>query len=190
MGKIKYLNFIRQFFKETPIVTTRDLRLIVKNNNYVYLLVHNLIKTGEIKKVKKGFYTTHDDPIVSVFCFKPAYIGLQSALSIHDIWEQETNTVIVTAKNVRIGVKNIFGNNVVIHRIKSKLLFGYNLIKYNDFYIPVSDLEKTFLDLIYFNEIPDKEVLRKLKKLISKEKVKQYLKPYPENIRKKVSKYL
>src|SRR3989338_1780177 len=133
MGKMKYLSDVKQFFKKTPVVSTRDIRLIIKNNSYAYLLVHNLIKTGEIRRIKKGFYTLYDDPMVSVFCFKPAYIGLQNALSIHNIWEQETNVVIITARKVRTEIKEILGNNIVVHRIKPKLLFGYDLIKYDNF---------------------------------------------------------
>lgn len=190
MGRIKHLNKVRDLFKKTPVVSARDIRLIVKNDDYTYLLIRNLIKRGEINRIKKGYYSLYDDPMVSVFCYKPGYIGLQNALSIHNLWEQETNVVIVTAKKVRSGTREIFGNNVVIHSIRPELLFGYDLIRYGDFHIPVSDIEKTFLDLLYFNRLPDDKILGNIRNRIDTKKINNYLKVYPEKFNKRVRKLI
>jgi predicted transcriptional regulator of viral defense system len=194
MGKEKYLSEVMEFFKKTPVVSTRDIKLIINKNitrkNYTHLLVHNLIKSGRIKKVVKGFYTIHDDPTVAVFCFKPAYIGLQDALSLHNLWEQESNAVIITAKKVRSGIRRILDSNVVVHRINPRYLFGSELIKYGEFYVPVSDVEKTLIDFVYFKEPLDKEVLKEIKRKVDKKKINNYLKRYPERIRKSVLRLL
>jgi len=190
MGKIIYLNKIREFLKTTPIFRAKDIELIVKNKNYSYVILHNLLKKGEIKRVKKGWYSIYEDPIVSVFCFKPAYIGLQEALSFHELWEQETNVILVTTRKVRIGIRKIFDNNVILHRIKQKYFFGYDYLKYENFFIPISDIEKTLIDLVYFNEIPDKKVLKEIKKKVNKGKLKAYLENYPFKFREKVYKLI
>lgn len=190
MGKTKYLNQIRKFIRITPAFRVRDIELIVKNRSYSYLILHHLLKKGEIKKVIKGWYTFYDDPIVSIFCFKPAYIGLQEALSIYDIWEQETNVVIITTRRIRCGVRNVLGNNVILRRIDPRYFFGFDYLKYNDFFIPVSDVEKTLIDLIYFREIPGEEVLQEIKKRLDKKKLEKYLKKFPTKFRKKVVKIL
>ena len=182
-----------EFFKKTPVVTTRDIKLIINKygrKNYTYLFIHNLIKNGRIKKVIKGFYTIHEDPIVAVFCFKPAYIGLQDALSLHNLWEQESNIVIITAKKARSGIRRILDSNIIVHRINPKYLFGFELIKYEKFYIPVSDVEKTLIDFVYFKESLDKKVLKEIKRKVDKKKINKYLKYYPENIRKNVVKLI
>lgn len=186
---MKYLEGLREFFAKTPVFSSRDIKAYV-SGNYRHLLVSNLIKGGEIKKVTKGYYTLFDDPIVSVFCFKPAYIGLQEALSVHNVWEQEGATIIVTAKKVKKRIINVFGNNVVLHRIKPKYMFGFEAVRYGKFYVPVSNLEKTFIDLVYFNEIPDKNTLRNMKKRLDAEKIKKYLEQYPEKIKKRVLSFL
>jgi len=157
-----------------------------RKKEYSYLLISNLIKSKEIKRIIKGFYTIHDDTIVSVFCFRPSYIGMQEALSIYNLWEQETNVVIVTTKKVKKSRIEVFENNVILHRIKPKYMFGFDIIKYGNFYVPVSDIEKTLIDLIYFNEVPDKKLLKKIKKRIDKKKLKKYLQIYPEKIRKRI----
>jgi predicted transcriptional regulator of viral defense system len=190
MGKMKHMKEVMDFLKKSLVVSSRDIALIVKNRNYAYLLARNLIKRGVIKRIVKGFYSLYDDPVITVFCFKPCYIGLQEALSLHNLWEQETSTVVITAKRVRPGVRKIFDSNVILHRLNPKYLFGYELMKYEDFHIPVSDIEKTLIDLIYFNEIPDKRVLRKIKKKIDRKKLEKYLKPYSKKFKEKVNSFL
>jgi len=191
VGKEKYQSNIMNFFGKTPVVSSRDLAMLVKSQKgYVHLLVHNLIKAGKIKKIVKGFYTVHDDPVVSVFCFKPAYIGLQDALSFHGIWDQETNVVIISSKKIRTGLRKILGSNVMLRNIKPKYMFGSQLIKYDNLYIPISDLEKTMIDFVYFGEHLDKQTLRVIKRRIDIKKTEAYLKHYPKKFRDKVMKIL
>lgn len=194
MGKEKYIKTVLNFFEKTPVVTSKDIKLILNKEgikkSYPYLFIHKLVKSGRIKKITKGFYTIHDDPIFAVFCFKPAYIGLQDSLSFHNLWEQESNVVIITGKKVRNGIRNILGSNVVLKRIKTKYIFGYDLIEYDKFFIPVSDIEKTLIDFVYFKEHLDKDILKEIKKRAYIEKIKKYLRFYPKRIRKIVLKLL
>ena len=194
MGKEKYIKAALDFFGKTPVASTKDIRLIVNKTgikkSYLHLFIHNLVKTGKIKRITKGFYTIHEDPMVAVFCFRPAYIGLQDSLSIHDLWEQESNTVIITGRKVRNGIRNILGSNVVLRRIKPKYVFGYELVQYGNFYVPVSDVEKTLIDFVYFKEPLDEAVLDAIKEKISIKKLGRYLKFYPKRIKKTISKLL
>ncbi len=188
MGKIKYISKIREFFKESPVVSLSSLKRFIRkrNSGYVYLIVNNLLKNGEIKRITKGHYTIYDDPSLAVFCFKPAYLELQDALSIHALWEQETNPVIVTSRKTRRGVRMIFGHNVVLRNMDSKYFFGFEYKKEGDFYLPVSDIEKTFIDFVYFREHLDKELLKEFRRRIDKRRLVGYLKAYPKRIRNKV----
>jgi len=190
MGKQKYLSDIEDLFKKSPVVSFNSIERIIKNKKnvkqYSRHLVRNLLLKGKIKKLAKGYYTTEDNISLSVFCFKPAYFGLQDALSYHDLWEQETVPVIITTRKVRQGIRKILGLNVLIRRISSKYFFGFEYIRDGDFYFPVSDIEKTFIDMIYYKLYMDKEVLKEFKKRIDKKKLKNYLKVYPERIRNRV----
>jgi predicted transcriptional regulator of viral defense system len=190
MGKVIYLKKVREFMKITPAFRVRDIELIVRNRNYAHLILHKLAEKKEINRIMKGWYSLYDDPIVSVFCFKPAYLGLQEALSMHNLWEQETNIVIVTTRKVRTGVREIFGSNVVLHRIEQKYFFGFDLMRYENFFIPVSDVEKTFIDLVYFNEIPAGEVLKNIEMKLNRKKLNEYLKNYPTRFKRKVKELL
>jgi hypothetical protein len=54
--------------------------------------------------------------------------------------------------------------------------------------LPVSDLEKTLIDIIYFKEHLSPFLLKKLRKKINSGKLKKYLKSYPKNFQEFVLK--
>ncbi|MDP4039996.1 MAG: hypothetical protein Q8P57_05455 [Candidatus Pacearchaeota archaeon] len=188
MGKIKYISNARKFFAESPVVDIGSLKKFVekRNKKYIYLMINNLLKKKEIKKLTKGFYTIHDDPSLIVFCFKPSYLGLQNATSFHNLWEQETNPIVVTVRNVRGGLRKVLDRNVVIKKINKKYLFGFEYYKDGDFYFPYSDIEKTFIDMVYFRQPLDKEVVFEFKKRIDRKKLGGYLRRYSVRFRGKV----
>jgi len=186
MGKVIHLDRVREILSNTPVFRAKDVEIIVRDRAYSSVLLHNLVRRGEIGRITKGWYTFQEDPIVSVFCFRPAYIGLQEALSLLDQWEQETNVIIVTTRRVRTGVRSFLDSNVVIHRIAQKYFFGIDYLRYGDFFVPISDVEKTLIDLVYFDEIPGKAVFREITKRADRKKLRTYLKHYTPKFRKKV----
>jgi predicted transcriptional regulator of viral defense system len=186
MGKVKYIRDIREFFKKSPIVDINSLKRFInrKDKSYINLLISNLVKRKEIKKITKGFYTIHEDPSLVVFCFNPSYLGIQNALSFHNLWEQETNPAVLTVRNVRTGLRKVFDRNVIIKRLPAEYFFGFDYYEDGDFYLPYSDIEKTFIDMVYFKEYIDKEVIKEFRKKIDKKKLKSYLRKYPIKFRK------
>ena len=194
MGKIKYIQDIRKFFRESPVIDINSLKKFIskKDKKYIYLLISNLLKKKEISRITKGYYTIYDDASLIVFCFKPSYLGLQNALSFHNLWEQETNPVVITTNNIRSGLRKVFGRNTLLKRIPGKYMFGYEYYKYpledRDIYIPYSDIEKTFIDMVYFRQPLDEEVINNFKEKIDKKKLLNYLKKYPLKIRNRVMK--
>lgn len=191
MGKQIYLEKVKKLFEESPVVDFKSIKRIVNSKgNYAKLLVHNLLKKGKIKKIGKGVYTKYDESSLAVFAFRPAYLGLQSALSFYGLWEQETIPVILTTKKVRRGVRKVLGTNILVRNINKKYFFGFELLKEESFYLPYSNLEKTLIDLVVFNIKIDKEVLVKIKKKIDRKRLNSYLKKYPKNLRIRVLKYI
>lgn len=190
MGKEIYQKKIEELFKKSPVVSFKSIERIVKNQReikqYSKQLVRNLLIKGEINPLAKGYYTRHDEPALNIFCFEPAYLGLQDSLSIHNLWEQETIPVIITYKKVRPGLRKTKLGNILVRRIDKKYLFGVEYKKAGDFYLPYSDIEKTFIDLVYFKNNIGNEILVNLKKTINLKKLKSYLQKYPKRFREKV----
>ncbi len=188
MGKQKYQDTITELFKKSPILNFNSIERIIKKKQYSKQLIRNLILRGKIKQLTKGYYSITEDPALIVFCLRPSYLGLQNALSYYDIWEQETIPVVITSKKVRTGIRNVFNSNVLIRRIDKKYFFGFEYLKQGDFYLPYSDIEKTFIDLIYFQEDLSKEVIREMLKRINYKKLNSYLKVYPKKFQLRVLK--
>jgi predicted transcriptional regulator of viral defense system len=194
MGETIYKKDIENLFKKSPIVSLNSIDKIVKNKgnskNYTKRIINYLLKKGEIKRITRGYYTNRDEATLAVFCFKPAYLGLQDALSFHNLWEQETNPIIITINNVRQGRRGILGRNVIIKRITKKYFFGIEYYPYENIALPYSDIEKTFIDMNHFRLYMDKEVINAFKEKINRKKLIQYLKFYPLKFRKTVLKKL
>ena len=193
MGEEKYQEKIKSLFERSPVVNFSSIGRIIQDKKnikqYSKQLVRNLILKGKIRRLAQGCYTKHNDPSLSVLCFK-GYLGLQDSLSIHNLWEQETIPVIITANKVRQGIRKILGVNVLIRRIDKRYFFGFEYLKYGNFYLPASDIEKTFIDLVYFKENLEKEALKNIKKGIDDEKMRIYLKKYSKKFRERVFRIL
>lgn len=187
---MKYIKKFLEHFSDTPVFTSRDVRLFLlkqgAGKGYVYLFITNLLRSGRIRKIKKGVYTFGDDPMLAGFAFYPSYHGLQNALSVLNLWEQETNTVIITPLKVRSGMREILGGKVLVRRIDRSMFFGFDSVKYFDYWIQVSDVEKTLIDFVYFREPLSEDVLEEIKSRMDRKKLDRYLKRCPERIRKKV----
>ena len=191
MGKQIHLEKIESLFEKSPVINFKSIERIIgktKNSNYAKLLVYNLLKKGKIRKIGKGIYTKHNEISLAVFSFKPAYLGLQSALSHYGLWEQETIPVIITIKKVRRGIRNLMGRNVLLRNIGKKYFFGFDYVIEGSFYLPYSNLEKTFIDMVVFNQKFDGKALKNIQKKINKSKLLNYLRKYPLKIRERVIK--
>lgn len=189
MGKQIHLEKIERLFDKSPVVDFKSIERIIgvsKKSSYAKLLIYNLIKSGRIKKIGKGVYTKHSESSLAVFAFKPSYLGLQSALSFYGIWEQETIPIILTTKKVRVGLRSVMNSNILLRNIDKKHFFGFELQKENGFYLPYSDLEKTLIDMVVFNQKISKEVIFEIRKKINRDRLNEYLKRYGKNIRNRV----
>ena len=67
---------------------------------------------------------------MSGFGFSPFYYGLEDALSLRNVWEQETNPVIITPRTVRVGIRKFEGRHFVVRRIDRSMFFGYTFVDY------------------------------------------------------------
>lgn len=188
MGKEKYQKQIKELFNKSPVVNFNSIKRIIKDKKnvkeYPKQVVRNLLLKGKIKRLSKGYYSIYEDMSLNVFCFKPSYLGLQDALSIHNFWEQETIPIIITSKKIRPGLRKTKLGNFLVRRVNKKYLFGIEYKKSGDFYLPYSDIEKTFIDMVYFKQRIDKEILGNIKEVIDRKKLGKYLKKYPKRFNK------
>lgn len=185
---MNHVKKVKAEFGKRSTFTINDLRRVLgkdMSKGYLHLLIHNLLVSGELKRIVKGVYTFKDELELVGFGFAPFYYGLQEALSLRNMWEQETVPVILTTKKVRTGLRKFSGNNYLVRHINRRMFFGFEMIKYHDFWIPVSDPEKTLIDFIYFKEPIQNEILAEMK--IRKDVLEQYLKRCPAWVKARVN---
>ena len=187
---MKYMKDFTAHFGKRTVFSIRDVKNFLWQKGisaqYLSLLIHNLVKKGTIKKISGGIYTFHEDMLVSGFAFSPFYYGLHEALSLHGLWGQQTNPVILTAKKARAGVRTIFSNNIYVRRISKNMFFGIEMLKYADFWIPVSCIEKTAIDFAYFREKIPEEAKQVMLERMDKRKLSMFIKEVPKNSRQRV----
>jgi len=183
--KGKYIDKVREYLRKTPIANMNSISALLPNRNYAYVVVDHLLKRREMWRITRGYYTVHEEPSLLVYCLKPAYLGLQDAMSFHDLWEQETNPIIITARKVRTGVREVLGQNVWVRRISPKYLFGYDYLTSGEFLFPVSDVEKTLIDMVYFGEMKE-DTVKRFRGEIDRKKMERYLKKYGRRFRGKI----
>lgn len=187
---MKYMADFIEHFKDRSAFSIRDSRIFLKqkkiSREYLYYLIQYLLKRKKMERVARGFYTFREDPIVAGFAFQPFYYGLQQALSLHGLWQQETNLVIITPRKVRSGLRRIMESNIVVKRIDERMFFGFELERHYNEWIPVSSIEKTLVDFAYFNEPLSREALKAIKHRLNKKVLQQYLEKTTPRTRKKV----
>jgi len=180
-----HMKKVRDFLQRTPVANLQSISALIGDKNYAYVTMNHLLKRGEVRRITRGYYTIHDDPSLLVYCLKPAYIGLQDAMSFHNLWEQETSPIIITSRRVRRGIRKVMGHNVLVRKISDEHFFGYEHHRQDNFSLPVSDVEKTFVDMVYFGEMR-KSMAKNFKMRIDHKKLEKYLRKYTVNFREKV----
>ncbi len=188
----KYINILREHFGsfDYPVFTISDARVLLgsmhASQRYLKLMINHLIKKREIKRITKGVYTFHNDMAVIGFAYRPFYYGMEDALSYRNLWTQSTNPVIMTTNGVREGLRKFDGANYLVKRVKVEHFFGFDFIKHYDMWLPVSDPEKTLIDLVFYRHGVRRDALDSIREVVNDNKLQSYLKIYSRSMRNKV----
>lgn len=188
---------------EHKIVTREELANDCKTLNIRYeYAIGYLLKHGYLVKILRGiFYAknveereyktikmSYKEAIARAFAIKEVknwYFGLESALKINNLThEYIAKETIISDKIFRSKLLLIFNHPIRFIKAKRELFsFG---IKKDHF--PYSDIEKTILDIIYFDKYngrKDSEIRNRIAEYtehISKHKLKEYGKHYPKSV--------
>ncbi len=175
-------------FSDYYVFTHRDLKLYFKNKKLKTANLTRIIaymkSSKKLYTIRKGVYAFRKDSMVAGFAYSPFYYGLLSALTINELWTQNSRPDIITIRKVRVSSMHIFGDmkeTVFVHHVPAKYFFGFDIVKYGTLNVPVSDPEKTLIDLFYYKvRLPIQDYGELLKK-ISRKKVRKYLERYDKH---------
>jgi len=179
MPRIKYRELLNKL-RQTTIFTYNFLKNRL-GENYAKIFIYNLKKNDKIIELIKGVYSFKKSPYLLLKAIPYSYIGLGSAAFLHGIWEEVPNITILSplvSTSVKAGDRIIAGRKVILRKISIKMYFGYEYL-YNDElneWIRVSDIEKTLIDVIYFNYPFKDEIIDRALDYIDDDKLYRYLK--------------
>ncbi len=139
------------------VVTTEDVKNILKNDQRAADYMNNLRKKGYFKQIRKGLYAIASPDMVKEDDFRPDkfliasklkdeyYISHHTALEIHGLAQTVHNRVYITSKKPG---RSFTYKNIEYNILTTKHYFGMEKRQHMNSSISVSDRERTILDCI------------------------------------------
>ncbi|MDY6765214.1 MAG: hypothetical protein SV377_05960 [Halobacteria archaeon] len=144
---------LREWAEERPAFNLNEAqRALNGERNYLKLKIHRAVERGEIKRIQRGVYTAHSDPLIySTHIEKPSYVSLWTGLRYYDL-----TTQVPTKVHVMTGKDREDLGEVVFHY--TKYMFGFRKQIYRGFEISVAEKEKLLIDCLSRSEVPVSEL--------------------------------
>ena len=184
---------ITEHFASYPVFTYRDVKLYLNSNRIdtkdLPRLISYMKSRRTIRTIRKGAYTLNNNVMVAGFAYSPFYYGLLSALTIRELWTQNSRPDIMTIKVVRNSRSYVFGSKediVFVHHIPMRYFFGYDIVEYGKLKVPVSNPEKTLIDLFYYKVKLAIQNYSGLLRAVNRKRLREYLKVYDKRTAKRV----
>jgi len=140
-----------EFAKKYPVFTTKQVAAAIGDMNYSKVALSKATDKGLIRRLKRGCYTVHEDPVIyASHIYHPSYISLWYAFQYYGTTTQLPVNIEVMAR------RNEVVDNVLF--IKTIEMWGYKQVDYNGYGIFMAELEKAIIDSIVTERVPVDEV--------------------------------
>jgi predicted transcriptional regulator of viral defense system len=145
----------KEQLKDFVVFSMADITMLAPT--FRRALLNEWQKKNYIKKIRRGFYMFTDTDIndSSLFLiankiYQPSYISFEMAFSFYGLIPESVYGITSATTQKTINFKTSFGT-FIYHSIKSNLMFGYKLIKYQNQNYKIAEIEKCLLDYFYIN---------------------------------------
>jgi len=112
-------------------------------------------RKGLLVKLRQGFYAFPEYKVqpnfglfVSNYIYKPSYISLHTALAFYGVILEAVTQITAVSSLKTAAFENSFGSFSYM-KVKSELIFGYDILPLNNSSIHIAQPEKAILDLFY-----------------------------------------
>lgn len=162
-------------------------------------------KKGYIKKIIKGYYIFSDLRlnesvlfIVANRIFDPSYISLEMALSYHGLIPESVYSITSATSRKSYNFNSSLAR-FSYNKIKPDLMFGYQLVNYENHNFKMAEAEKAILDYFYINsklktegEFEELRINRDIfQEKVDMEKFKRYLAQFNNKaLEKRVNRFI
>ena len=112
---------------------------------------------GYIKKIRRGYYIFSDSKLdeqalflIANKLYAPSYVSFEMAFSRYGLIPESVYGITSATTKKTASFKTPLGE-FIYHKIKPSLMFGYNLISYQNQNYKMAEIEKAVLDYLYIN---------------------------------------
>jgi predicted transcriptional regulator of viral defense system len=183
------LTFVKAF-GHLPIFSVNDV--LKSDNNFDSKQLVYWQKKGYIQKLINRWYCFSDKNFdeedlffVANKIYSPSYISFESALGFYGLIPEAVYTI-TSATSLKTNNFKTPRGEFTYHKLKSSLMFGYNLVIVGNKNAKIAEPSKAILDFLYINShINSLEAIEELrinkeafKKLVIKKKLVGYSKLY------------
>ncbi|MEM3984674.1 MAG: hypothetical protein QXJ35_01740 [Candidatus Micrarchaeaceae archaeon] len=177
---------IGTIFRDFKTFTFNDAKMALRDRHRnisdktIQVTLSRMATRKRIYSLTKGVYSLEKRDEIVGFASTPFYYGGLAALMIRDMIDDQVKMEIMTTHRVRVSLIAVFGGSstVVLHHIPRKYYFGFEDLKYGDIVVPVSDPEKTLIDLFYYRVRLAIQDYSELLRAVNTKKLVRYLKVY------------
>jgi len=157
-------------------------RIIRKPKNITAVYLNRMCKKNLLFRIEKNkFSKTKDIFIIASQLIYPSYLGLTTSLYLQNEFSQIINKIYVFTSRQKKKIK-VFDTEINFIKVNPKLMFGYKKIKKEDSFVIISNLEKTIIEFILFQNYSR---VSNLLELIKKSDIVKLL-DYTKTIKKEV----
>jgi hypothetical protein len=191
-------NEITNTFKNFKTFTFRDVRMVLAakhkriSDKTVQVTLSRMVKKKKICKIVKGVFSLERRDEIIGFAFTPFYYGGLAALMIRDLIDDQVKMEVMTTRRVKRSFIEVYGGTsvVALHHIPKKYYFGFENLKYGNIVVPVSNPEKTLIDLFYYKKRVPPQDYGELLKRVRIKVLRKYLKTYDKRTAKIVTDFV
>ena len=137
--------------QEKAIFSLNEIaRIIRKPKNIAAVYLNRMCRKKLLFRIEKNkFSKTRDIFVIASQLIYPSYLGLTTSLYLQNELSQIINKIYVFTSRQKKKI-NVSDTEINFIKVNPKLMFGYKKIKKEDSFVIVSDLEKTIIDIILF----------------------------------------
>lgn len=185
-------------FKNFRTFTFGDVRIGLRSGHMrisdktIQVTISRMAKKRKIYTITKGVFSFEKRDELVGFAFAPFYYGGLAALMIRDMIDDQVKMEIMTTRRIKRSVMEVYNGSsrVVLHHIPRKYYFGFEDLRYGGITVPVSDPEKTLIDLCYYHVGLTIQNYSGLLMVVNRRKLGEYLKRYDKRTAASVLKFI
>lgn len=147
------MNEITKWAEERPLFTFKDAeRNFEHDKKYLKVKLHRLVEKNKLKRIEKGKYTVHQDPVIYASHIEtPSFLSLWTALRYYNLTTQQPTKIQVVTSRSKKDLENIEFHS-------TKKIFGYKKKMYKGFPVFIADKERLLIDCLRYRTVPVDEL--------------------------------